>query len=106
VRLNRADRSRELIRLQPRSEHVAVTGDVMMNLPALVTYILTNAAAGAAAGLIMAAALVATDVAGLGTLIFESSDPIPPVALLALGFATMMGSLAAGAAIMRLPEQE
>ncbi len=75
-------------------------------VPVLVRYIVRNAAIGAGLGVLLAVMLVATDAAGLRTLIAESSDPATPMLLLAGGFSTLFGSLYAGYAIMMLPEEE
>lgn len=75
-------------------------------LPRIVRLILRNAAIGMGLGLAVAAGLVATDVAGMWTLIAGTSNPVAPLALLALGFSTLFGSLLMGAAIMRLPYDE
>lgn len=75
-------------------------------LPRIVLLIMRSSAAGMGLGLLMVVGLVGTDAAGLWTLIAGSSDPIAPIALLALGFSTLFGSLYAGAAIMRLPYDE
>lgn len=74
-------------------------------VPALVRYILRNAAIGAALGVALALLLVATDAAGLRSLMAESADPTTPMLLLAVGFATLFGGLYAGYAIMMLPEE-
>ena len=74
-------------------------------LPGIVAFILRSGAVGAAGGAVLAAAFLAGDVAGLGTLVAGASDPVSPVLLLGLGFATLIGSLYAGAAIMLLPAE-
>ena len=75
-------------------------------LPFLVRVVLRGAAIGAAIGTIVAGLLIVTDAAGLGTLIAASSEPVVPVIMLAAGFATLIGGLCAGSAIMLLPSGE
>lgn len=72
-------------------------------LTQLLKFLLVNAAVGAAIGLFVAVALVVTDTAGMATLIFASSEPAIPLAMLAIGFATLFGGLYSGACIMALP---
>ena len=50
----------------------------------------------------MLGALIATNTAGLGTLIWNEASPAIPIALLAAGFAITFGSAAMGAAIMAM----
>lgn len=80
--------------------------DSIYRLPRIVRLILRSSAAGVGLGLLMVVGLVATDAAGLWTLIAGTSDPVAPLFLLGLGFSTLFGSLYAGAAIMRLPYDE
>ncbi len=75
-------------------------------LPPIVRFILGNAAVGAVLGGALAAALVYTDTYGLQSLIRNSSDPVTPVVMIIVGFATLIGGLYTGAAIMRLPERK
>ena len=72
-------------------------------LPGIVTYLLRTAAIGALIGMAVAALLIVTDAAGMGTMIRDSQAPFAPVALLLLGFATLIGSLYTGTSIMMLP---
>ncbi len=71
-------------------------------LPRLVRFLLVNCAIGVAGGWTLLALLIATDTAGLGTLIWNSSSPAMPIGMLAVGFAITFGSAAMGAAVMAM----
>lgn len=71
-------------------------------VPRLVRFLLVNCAIGIAGGWTLLALLIATDTAGLGTLILNSSSPAIPIAMLAAGFAITFGSAAMGAAVMAM----
>jgi hypothetical protein len=75
-----------------------------MGLPPLVTHILRSAAIGSALGVVFAGLLLASDVGGIRSLLSAAGEGFAAVALLAVGFATLFGSLYAGAAIMTLPD--
>jgi hypothetical protein len=78
----------------------------MVRLPGIVSFILRSAAIGSCLGVLLAAGLVLTNAGGLGTLILETGDPTAPLLLMLLGFATLIGSLYTGGAIMTLPRDE
>ena len=69
-------------------------------LPQLVRFLFLHAAIGIGAGWLLLALLLATDVNGVGTLIWASETPALPVAMLAAGFAITFGGAAAAAAVM------
>ncbi len=71
-------------------------------VPRLVRFLLVNCAIGVAGGWTLLAALLATDTAGLRTLISNETSPAVPIALLAAGFAVTFGSAAMGAAVMAM----
>lgn len=71
-----------------------------------IAYILTNVAVGAGIGVAIAATLMLTNAAGLGSLIHDSSDPLTPVLLVLMGFATLFGGLYTAAAIMMMPRED
>jgi hypothetical protein len=71
-------------------------------LPRLVRFLLVNCAIGVSAGWLLLALLIATDTAGLRGLIWSSSSPILPIAMLAASFAITFGSAAMGTAIMTM----
>lgn len=72
----------------------------------LIIYVLTNAAIGAILGLLLAGVLIFTNAGGLGHLIHETADPVTPVVLVLVGFATLFGGLYTGAAIMMMPPDQ
>lgn len=74
-----------------------------LQLPRVVAFILRSCAIGAILGAGLAVALVLTNAGGMGALIASSSEPAVPLVLLVAGFATLIGSLYAGWAIMTLP---
>ena len=74
--------------------------DRLNRMPRLLAFVLGNAAIGAALGVAFALLLIAVDAAGIRTLIAGSSEPVAPVALLLIGFATLIGSLYTAAAVM------
>lgn len=78
----------------------------LQQMPRLLAFVLGNAAIGAALGVAFALLLLAIDAAGLRTLIAGSSEPVAPVVLLLLGFATLIGALYTAAAIMLVPPGE
>lgn len=71
-----------------------------------IVYILSNVAIGAGIGVVIAALLMLTNAAGLGSLIHDSSDPVTPVLLVLMGFATLFGGLYTAAAIMMMPRED
>jgi hypothetical protein len=71
----------------------------------LVPFLVRHCVVGIVAGLITAGGLLATDVAALGSLVLASElFPVPLIMLLAF-FGLTFGSLAMGAAIMRLGDR-
>ncbi len=75
-------------------------------LTPLLSFVFINAAVGAALGVAVATAIVLTDTAGIATLIYASSDPLIPLAMLGVGFATLFDGVYSGACIMTLPYKE
>jgi len=72
-------------------------------MPDLLKFLARNLVMGTLAGWVSLAALIGTNTRGLGDIVFASSNPVLPIALLAFGFFITFGSLAMGAAIMMLP---
>lgn len=60
---------------------------------ALPHYVIKSWATGAALGVLFAAVLLGTDTAGLLTLLKDSADPGPAIALLVIGFGSTIGGL-------------
>jgi hypothetical protein len=71
-----------------------------------VVYVLTNAAIGASLGIALATVLIITNTGGLGHLIRDSADPVAPVLLVLVGFATLFGGTYTAAAIMLMPPDQ
>lgn len=68
----------------------------------LLSLLAWNGVAGAVIALVLAGAVLATDVAHLRTLILNSDEPWIPVLLLVFGFLVTMCSVTMGTAIMAL----
>ena len=88
------------------SRNISSQPSTVTPLPRLVSFILRNAAIGSLLGVLLGGGLLLTNTAGLRTLVLESASPVVPVVLLLWGFATLIGSLYVGAAIMTLPRDE
>jgi hypothetical protein len=73
------------------------------SLPRLIRFLGVNCLIGIAGGWSLLLALLATNTAGLRTLILNEANPFVPLLLLAAGFAITFGSAAMGAAVMTLP---
>lgn len=73
--------------------------------PSPIRFVLLNAAIGAVLGCLLAAALVYSNPA-LQALIAGSASPAVPIAMLLVGFASLVGGLYAGAAIMLMPYRD
>ncbi len=71
--------------------------------PPMLHFLAVNAATGSALGTVFAIVLIATNTAGLGDLIAGTSNPVAPVLLMIVGFATLFGGLYTGSAVMLLP---
>lgn len=71
--------------------------------PELLRFLAVNTAVGTALGAGFAVLLLVTNTAGLGDLVAATSDPVTPVILFVVGFATLIGGLYAGSAVMLLP---
>ena len=72
-------------------------------MPNLFKLLARNLVLGVVAGWITLALLIATNTAGLSDVVFGSSTPLLPIAILAFGFTITFGSLSMGAAIMLMP---
>ncbi|MBP1843209.1 hypothetical protein J2046_001463 [Rhizobium petrolearium] len=62
-----------------------------------------HALAGALIGAGVGIALILFDIGGLGTLVARSANPVLPVLLVVVPFASIFGGAAAGSAILTLP---
>jgi hypothetical protein len=78
----------------------------MKMLPGIVRMILRSAAVGALLGVLVLAGFLATDVGGIRSMVQATSDPIAPLLLLGIGFASLIGSVYVGTEIMLLSTDE
>ncbi len=74
-------------------------------VPPLIRFLAFHAILGVMVGSALAGALIVFDVAGLGTLIARSKDPITAGTLLFFGFAVTFGSAVMGGAILMYGER-
>jgi hypothetical protein len=72
-------------------------------MPKLLKLLAINCAMGVLIGLLFLTMLIVTDTAGIGTLIWSSSDPFIALLLLGVGMSVTFGSAVMGGAIMMLP---
>lgn len=71
--------------------------------PPMLRFLAVNAATGSALGVVFSLGLIATNAAGLADLISATSNPVVPVLLMLVGFATLFGGLYTASAVMMLP---
>lgn len=69
-------------------------------MPSLVRLVMGYSVLGASLGVAFAVAMIATDAAGLRSLLAEVDDPVTPVVLLSMGCASLMAALLVAAAAM------
>lgn len=74
-----------------------------LNVSRLAGFILGSCGMGAGTGAALVVMLIAADVGGVRTLVDAGRQPVAPVILVLSDFATLIGSLYAGTAIMTLP---
>jgi hypothetical protein len=73
-------------------------------VPALLRFLALHGAVGVATGIAVGAALLATDAAGIGTLVAQSGMPFVVGLLYFSGFAATFGGAMMGTAVMLLSE--
>ncbi len=78
---------------------------MIQKIPPLIRFLAFHAALGVMIGFMLAGALIAFDVAGLGTLIAQAKNPITASILLCFGFAVTFGSAVMGGAILMYGER-
>lgn len=76
------------------------------DLPILLRFLAQNAMIGSVLGVVFAGVLVWSSCGKLLELIVECSDPLVPTVMLTIGFATLIGGLYTGSAIMLLPYED
>jgi hypothetical protein len=74
-----------------------------VNMPKLFKLLLINLAIGIFIAISFLTILIVTDTAGIGTLIWQSSNPILAIILLGVGLCVTFGSAAMGSAVMMMP---
>ncbi|MEW5422482.1 hypothetical protein [Amorphus sp. 3PC139-8] len=72
----------------------------------LLRFLLRHWLVGAAATVVVVAALFAFDLGGLRGLVMSSSNPVLPIVMLLFGFLVTLTSASMGAAIMSLGEEK
>lgn len=75
-------------------------------MPKLLKLLAINLAIGIVIGLLFLTILIVTDTAGIGTLIWQSSDPFLAILLLGVGLCVTFGSAAMGSAVMMMPYED
>lgn len=73
------------------------------NPPSLLEFLGLHCAMGVAAGIVFAAVVILSNLAGIRDLLVESSEPFIPMVLFFVSCALTFGSLKMGMAIMSLP---
>lgn len=69
----------------------------------LLRFLAIQAAIGAALGQLVLIAVLATDIAGLGSLVFDSATPLLPLAVLSIKFAITMAAGVVATGVMLMP---
>jgi len=72
----------------------------------MLIFLAVNAAAGVLLGILVAAAIIWLDIAGIGTRISHASNPILPALLLIVPFATVFGGVVTASAIITMPYEK
>ncbi|RIK84329.1 MAG: hypothetical protein DCC69_12790 [Hyphomicrobiales bacterium] len=72
----------------------------------MLTFMAVNAAAGMLIGVLAAAAIVWLDIGGIGTRIGQAANPVVPVLLLVVPFATVFGGVVTASAILTMPYEK
>ena len=72
----------------------------------MLRFMAVNAAAGALIGIISAVAIIWLDIGGIGTRIAHAANPVVPVLLLVLPFATVFGGVVVASAIVTMPYEK
>jgi len=75
-------------------------------MPYLIRFLGLHCALGAALGVVCAAAVVLSNVAGIKDLLETSNDPVVALAMLYFMFALTFASLTMGAGVMLLPGKD
>lgn len=69
----------------------------------MLRFIFTNTAIGVLIGVLTATAIILLDIGGIGTRIANSSNPLVPVFLIVVPFASIFGGAVTASAILLMP---
>ncbi|MFC3073301.1 hypothetical protein [Shinella pollutisoli] len=72
----------------------------------MLRFMALNAALGSLVGAATAAAVILLDVGGIGTRIAHAANPVMPVLLLVVPFASLFGGAATASAILMMPYEK
>jgi len=72
----------------------------------MLRFMAVNAAAGVVLGILCAVAIIWLDIGGIGTRIAQAANPVVPVLLLVVPFATVFGGLVTASAIITMPYEK
>jgi len=72
----------------------------------MLRFMALNAAGGALIGALAAAAIIWLDLGGIGTRIGQASNPVIPVLLLVVPFATVFGGVVTASALLTMPYEK
>jgi hypothetical protein len=72
----------------------------------MLRFMAVNAAAGVLIGILSAAAIIWLDIGGIGTRIAHAANPVIPVLLLVVPFATVFGGVVTASAILTMPYEK
>lgn len=72
----------------------------------MLIFLAVNAAAGVLLGVLTAAAIIWLDLGGIGARIAQAANPVIPVLLLVVPFATVFGGVVAASAIITMPYEK
>jgi hypothetical protein len=72
----------------------------------MLIFLAVNAAAGVLLGILTAVAIIWLDIGGIGTRIGQAANPVIPVVLLVLPFATVFGGVVTASAIITMPYEK
>ena len=72
----------------------------------MLRFMAVNAAGGALIGVLTAAAIIWLDLGGIGTRVAHAANPVIPVLLLVVPFATVFGGVVTASALLTMPYEK
>ena len=72
----------------------------------MLRFMALNAAGGALIGALTAAAIIWLDLGGMGTRVAHAANPVIPVLLLVMPFATVFGGVVTASALLTMPYEK